>query len=91
MQGKDKKSIVEVTRMGYILPIQYGTAEQYANRMAIEPYQFAKIPAVTAVPARNGRSEEQGAGSYDDRRRTRNTARAAVKHSAKGTVIDTYS
>lgn len=35
--------------MGYLLPIQPIQSQQYANRMAIEPYNFASINRVQTI------------------------------------------
>jgi len=35
--------------MGYVLPIKSIQSEQYANRMNLEPYNFAKIDRVEAI------------------------------------------
>lgn len=39
----------EVRKMGYVLPIKPIQSEQYANRLNIEPYNFAHVGRVNKI------------------------------------------
>lgn len=44
--------------MGYLLPIRSIRSEQYANRMSMEPYNFAYIGSVQPMKLKSGFLEE---------------------------------
>ena len=61
--------------MGYLLPIQPITSQQYANRMNMEPYDFAVIGRVEKVKLGDGllngnfSSELKQSSMHDERER----------------------
>lgn len=48
----------EVETMGYILPVRQFQSEQYANRLSMRPYNFARIGRVQQVKLKSDFQKE---------------------------------
>lgn len=66
--------------MGYILPINQTQSQQYANRLAMEPYNFARINGVRPIKFKTDFIDdfEESLASYQERKQESNEQREAA-------------
>lgn len=62
--------------MGYVLPIKSIQAEQYANRMNLEPYNFAQIDRIQPIKLRSDFLEEFEESLHDQQEKKKDEERS---------------